>query len=326
MLSPRYQTSRPEGHDAETHSPAQVRVLTDRYSPQDGTRPLTPAVSARSGSDSCIMSRTSEATADFDYIISLVYERSRICLNAGKHSLIHARLGKRMRTLGVPSLAEYCDLLRGPDGEEEITNAIDALTTNFTRFLREEKHFQFLVREAIPAVLRLRKQCRVWSAACATGEEPYSLAVYLMEHFPPAAGPDWNVLATDISTRALARARDAIYTHDQLRDMPPEWLRRHFQRGHGDWQGHYRVKPALAARVRFLHLNLLGPYPFNDVFDVIFCRNVMIYFDRPTQEQLIARLHRHLAPGGYLVVGHSESLAGLSVPVHCLKPSIYQRV
>jgi chemotaxis protein methyltransferase CheR len=258
------------------------------------------------------------------WVVREIYARSRIRLHDGKEPLIRARLGKRLRALGMTRLGEYTSHLEKTGDPEEFTRLLDALTTNYTHFLREEDHFRFLVETALPPLLTGGgRRFGVWSAASATGEEPWSIALYLAEHFPTTQW-DWKVLGTDISTRALEAARQAIYPADKLNALKPEWLRRHFQRGSGEWEGHYRIKPALQGRVEFRHLNLLGNYDFSDRFEVIFCRNVMIYFDRPTQEELVNRLSKHLVPGGYLLIGHSESLNGLKVPFHCLRPSVYR--
>jgi chemotaxis protein methyltransferase CheR len=263
---------------------------------------------------------------EIEFIIAFIYERSRIRLHDGKEALIRARLGKRMRLLGIGTLREYCAYIRSAEGQDEVQSAIDALTTNYTHFLREESHFQFLVKTALPALLtRGQRRFKVWSAACATGEEPYTIGMYLAEHFPLAEGWDWRVVASDISTKALAVAQQGVYAEERIRQVPDAWLRRHFQLGHGRWEGHYRVKASLAGRIEFRQLNLLEPYEHGDPFEIAFCRNVMIYFDRPTQEQLVTRLARFLVPRGYLLIGHSESLNGLDVPVHCLRPSIYQK-
>jgi len=209
--------------------------------------------------------------------------------------------------------------------EEELTHMVDALTTNYTQFLREKDHFEFLVGTALPGAVKGRKRFNVWSAACATGEEPYSIAFYLNEYFPTVGAWDWNVHATDISTKALDKARQAVYPQDRLSSLPQEWWRKYFQKGLREWDGHYRVKPQLRERIHFRQINLLGNYTFPEPFEVIFCRNVMIYFDRPTQEQLVQRLAQFLIPGGYLLIGHSESLNGLNIGLRCLKPSIYQK-
>ncbi len=263
---------------------------------------------------------------DFEYIIQLVYDRCRIRLHDGKEQLIRARLGKRMRHHGFQSLAEYCDYLRRSGDEEEMTHLVDALTTNYTQFLRERDHFEFLVRTALPALVGTKpRRFAVWSAACATGEEPYSLGFYLDTHYPVAAGWDWRILATDISTKALGSGQAGIYPAERLSSVPPEWWRRFFQKGVGKWEGHCRIKEELRSRVEFRQINLLGQYTFQERFEVVFCRNVMIYFDRPTQEQLVRKIGEHLVPHGYLLIGHSESLNGLDIGMRCLKPSVYQR-
>lgn len=268
-----------------------------------------------------------EEAQAFEYIISLVYARSGIRLHEGKQHLIRARLAKRMRHHGHGTLADYCDFLEKSGDEDEITQVVDALTTNFTNFLREEDHFKFLVQTALPSLLgSTQKQFSIWSAACSTGEEPYSIAFYLMEYYPTLGGFDWRILATDISTKALSKGQQGIYQKERLSSMPAEWVRKYFQRGVNEWDGHYRVKTSLQERVHFENLNLLEPYNFSDTFQVIFCRNVMIYFDRPTQERLVKQLARHLTPNGYLLIGHAESLTGLNVPLKCLRPSIYQKI
>lgn len=272
------------------------------------------------------MSRETDEAASFDYIIALIYERSRIRLHDGKQSLIRARLGKRMRHHGFETLTEYCTFLQTQADEEEMTHVVDALTTNYTAFLREKDHFEFLIQHALPGLLPSgQKQFKLWSAACATGEEPYSLACYLSESYPPTAGWNWRILATDISTKALGKARAGIYPLDRLDAVPPEWRRRYFQRGVGEWEGSCRIKPSVAERVDFRQLNLLEGYSVQDEFPVILCRNVMIYFDRPTQEQLVRQLGRFLAPKGFLLIGHSESLNGLSIGMRCIRPSVYQK-
>ncbi|HTI72378.1 MAG TPA: protein-glutamate O-methyltransferase CheR [Candidatus Limnocylindria bacterium] len=259
------------------------------------------------------------------WIVDEVYQRSRIRLHEGKETLIRTRLGKRMRKLGIPTLPEYCSYLQRSGDSDEFTHMLDALTTNFTNFLREEAHFQFLVKDALPSLLAGgQKQFTVWSAACATGEEPYSLAIYLAEHFPLAQGWDWHILATDISTKALGKAREGVFQAERVSTVPQAWVRNHFQKGSGEWAGWYRIKPELKERIQFEQFNLLGSSEPAQKFQTVFCRNVMIYFDRQTQEQLAARLARCLVPQGYLMIGHAESLNGLQLPYRLVKPSIYQ--
>jgi chemotaxis protein methyltransferase CheR len=231
-----------------------------------------------------------------------------------------------MRALGLETLPDYCDYLYSPGGTDEAGHAIDALTTNFTQFLREREHFQFTVDEVLPRLLAgNQKRFSLWSAACATGEEPYTMAFHLEERFPLSEGWDWRILATDISTRALEKAARGIYPDERLTDLPRDWVRKYFQRGVGGCAGHCRVKPQVQQRITFQQMNLLDGSHNDGLFEVIFCRNVMIYFDRPTQEQVVARLNRALRPGGYLFTGRSESLSGLALPLKCLRPSIYQK-
>lgn len=268
---------------------------------------------------------------DYEFIRKFVYEHSRINLGPDKKELVSARLAKRLRAIGLNSYTEYCHHLQSADGEAEVTNLVDSISTNHTYFFREIKHFEFLNDVVLPNWLQnnLRKgesNFNIWSAASSSGEEPYSLGILLQEvlqHHPSAS---WTLDGTDISTRMLDLARRGIFETDRLRDVKPEWLRRYFQKGVGQWDGHYRAKEAIRNRLTFHHVNLLQEhYPFNKHFHVIFCRNVMIYFDRPTQEQLVAKLTSHLHPKGYLIVGHSESLMGIKHSLDSVRPSIYRR-
>lgn len=271
-----------------------------------------------------MQSITSEESA-LDYIVTTIYEKCRIRLHDGKQSLIKARLGKRMRTMGIENLVEYVEFLRTRATADEWTKVVDALTTNFTNFMREEDHFQYLVKNALPSVTAQgRKKFKIWSAASSTGEEPYTIAFFLSEHFPTLQGWDWQVTGSDISTKVLATARQGIYAQERVSTIPPDWLHKYFQIGQGEWAGHYRVKQSISSRVTFRQINLIEPYDHPQSYDIIFCRNVMIYFDRPTQEALVEKLCSFLQPGGYLFIGHSESLTGLKLPLRCIKPSIYQ--
>ena len=273
------------------------------------------------------MTAVAQESEAYQYIIALVYDRCRIRLHDGKEQLIKARLGKRMRHLGVSSLAVYCDFLRTRADDDEFTFVVDALTTNFTNFLREDDHFHFMVQHALPAALpKGQRQFHVWSAASSSGEEPYTIAMYLAEHFPPSQNWDWRITGSDISTKVLALAQRAVYSEERVQTIPAVWLRKYFQKGLGKWAGHYRVKPELTERVTLRQVNLIENYQHSEPFELIFCRNVMIYFDRLTQEQLINRLCRFLVPQGHLLIGHSESLTGLKVPLRCIRPSIYQHV
>lgn len=265
---------------------------------------------------------------EYEFIRRLVYDHSRISLGADKRELVAARLGKRLRATNSPNLGAYCGLLQSSGADAELGNLIDAISTNHTFFFREPAHFDFLRGTVMPEMLNRRaterwSHLRVWSAACSSGEEPYSIAMTLAD-----LRTNWpcRIEATDISHRILARAEGAIYTAEAVERIAADVRKTHFQKGFGPQEGYYRVKPALRASVSFHHLNLLeGEPPFAEPFQVIFCRNVMIYFDRETQTELIARLSRRLVPGGYLFVGHSESLTHIDHPLRLVRPATYQK-
>jgi chemotaxis protein methyltransferase CheR len=262
---------------------------------------------------------------DYDFIRGLVYEHSRIHLGPDKKALVSSRLAKRLRTLRLPDYDAYCKLLRSPKGREELSNLVDVISTNHTHFFREIRHFEFLRDVAIPQWrIRGGGALRIWSAAASSGEEPYSIAITLAESL--GIETNWRVHATDISRRMLSAAQNGIYTTERLTHVPPEWQRRYFQRGIANWEGNYRVREELRRRIDFQHLNLLQPaYPFGSKFDVIFCRNVMIYFDRSTQETLVQKLSNQLVAGGFLMVGHSESLNGIHNGLVGIQPALYQK-
>lgn len=266
--------------------------------------------------------------SEFEFIRSLVYERSRINLTPDKRQLVTARLSQRLRATQTKTLADYCRMLKAPNATEELANLIDVISTNHTFFFREAVHFDFLREHIVPEMLARARgegwsRFYVWSAASSSGEEPYSIAMTLAESLTRW---DWHIEATDISRVVLEQGKSGIYLKDAVSRLNREVVRRHFQRGFGPQEGKYRVKAALRHRVSFQQLNLLDREPpFEEQFQVIFCRNVMIYFDRSTQEELVARLTRRLVPGGYLLVGHSESLTGLNHGLRIVRPATYQR-
>jgi chemotaxis protein methyltransferase CheR len=267
---------------------------------------------------------------DFHFLRQLIYEQSRIHLTHDKKVLVASRLAKRLRHLQLPNYHAYCQLLRSSAGEEELHCLIDRISTHHTYFFREMKHFDFLRDVVLPrwrdAAGDRSEQFHVWSAACSSGDEPYSMAIHLAEHLAPADSNAWRIEASDVSIRVLDIASQGIYDADRLAGVRPEWLCRYFQKGVSDWEGHFRVKKELRRQVRFHHLNLLdASYPFVTPFQVVFCRNVMIYFDRPTQETLVNYLAERLSPGGYLMVGHSESLSGIKHPLRLVQPAIYMK-
>ncbi len=255
------------------------------------------------------------------WLSQTLYNACGIVIKPERHDFLKARLAKRMRALKLESMTEYCNYLQ--DNSDEFQNTIDALTTNFTKFLREEDHFKYLVQQALPSIVR-GKKFSLWCAASSSGEEPYSLAMYLDTHFPTQSGWNWTILATDISTKVLTIAERGIYPAESISTVLPDWKKKYFQEGVRTQAGNYKVRPELAERVEFRQLNLLDPFPFRDRFEVIFCRNVMIYFNKETQLGIIQRFLQHLKPNGYLFLGHSESICGQNLHLKVLKPSVYQ--
>jgi chemotaxis protein methyltransferase CheR len=268
--------------------------------------------------------------SEFEFIRTLIYNRSRISLGADKRELVAARVVKRLRALRLASFAAYCRLLQSPEAEAEFIHLIDVVSTHHTAFFRENGHFQFIRDHVVPEMLgRARKEhwpCfRAWSAACSSGEEPYSLAITLAEALHGRAWP-WHIEATDISHRVLGEASAGIYDEESLTPVPATHRRTHFQKGIGPQAGNFRVKAALRSGVNFRPCNLFAAAPpFTGLFQVILCRNVMIYFDRASQQELVNKLARHLVPGGYLLVGHAESLTGIDHLLQMVQPAVYRQ-
>jgi len=269
--------------------------------------------------------------SDYELIAQIVYKHSRIHLGDGKRELVSSRLGKRLRTLGCDSYTEYCGLLTRSGGGEEVAQLVDAISTNHTFFFRERQHFDFLQQTVLPEFARdrafRRDGCfRCWSAAASTGEEPYSIALLLADHADKTQSFRWEMDCSDISRPALEAARTGIYSEVRLGEVSPELRRRFFQKGVGPQVGRHRVKAEVRNRIAWHQMNLFqDAYPFEKKFHVIFCRNVMIYFDKPSQEQLIEKMARFLVPGGYLKVGHSESLSGLEHRLEHVRPAVYRK-
>lgn len=267
---------------------------------------------------------------DYDFIRDLVYRHSRINLGPDKKALVSARLGKRLRATKIASITDYCRYLQGQSDTDELSHLIDVISTNHTFFFREPAHFDFLRNRAWPELRdRARKEkwphLGIWSAASSSGEEPYSLAITLAE-LEARDNWGWRMEATDISHRILARARQGIYDASVVERIERPLISRYFLKGFGPQDGKYCVKNDLQKRITFRQLNLLdATVPYTQPFQVIFCRNVMIYFDRPTQEELVNRLSRLLVPGGYLMVGHSESLTAIKHQLKAVAPATYRK-
>ena len=258
------------------------------------------------------LSEHSLTLKEFKFICDLVYGETGIVLGEHKREMVYRRLMRRTRELKVGSFADYCDLLKDSNSGE-LPNFINAITTNLTGFFRESHHFEFLKDEFIPAHCKkysATKRLRIWSAACSTGEEPYSLAITLMELMAShLAGWDVKILATDLDTDVLETARKGVYKKDSIKDLSADIKKQWFKLGSSNNQGKVKINPLLAELIVFKQLNLLGRWPVDGPFDVIMCRNVLIYFDRDTQNTLIERYHQLLRPGGVLMLGHSESLS-----------------
>lgn len=239
-----------------------------------------------------------------------------------KKALLQSRLGGRLQELGLSELSQYHAMIAADDGVEERQRAIDLITTNETYFFREQAHFDFLANELLPS-WGDAKALRVWSAASSTGEEAYTLAMLLDHHRPDGT---WSVFASDISTRVLSFARRALYPMARGQNIPKPYLRRYCLRGTDAYEGHFLMEGALRRKVEFAQRNLTNLDVFNDgPFDLIFLRNVIIYFDFPTKVQVINAVVKRLRPGGYLIVGHSESLHGMEHGLEMHSPSIYRK-
>ncbi|MBM4134840.1 MAG: hypothetical protein FJ245_13860 [Nitrospira sp.] len=260
---------------------------------------------------------------EFEQFRSLVYEESGIKLDGGKKTLLVSRLSKRLRELKLDSFQAYYDRVTAERGGDEFVRMLDCVSTNKTDFFREPKHFDFLRDQILPS-LQATKQMRIWSSASSSGEEPYTIAMTLYDGVVSPAQWDFKILASDISTKVLAKAAEGVYDEERLRDMPAESVRRHFLRSKAG--GRYKVKPHLANMVSFRRLNLMDErYPIKTPLDLIFCRNVMIYFDRETQGDLMRKFYRYLKPGGYLFIGHSESLQWVEHEFAYVAPTIYRK-
>lgn len=274
--------------------------------------------------------------ADFRRLCDVVYRHCGISLNDEKKTLVRARIAKQLRASGFASAREYLKFALADCKSDAFRSLIDAISTNLTSFFRESSHFDFLSSTVLPDLLRRKRDsgdCRIlgWSAACSSGEEPYSMAITILDTIDRAgAGSvNWDVriLATDISTRMLAAARGGIYPESRLSAVPPLHRGKYFAATSPAENGEarYTVSPELARIVRCRHLNLMEAWPFKGPFDFIFCRNVMIYFDRQTQQKLVGRYWNYLRPGGFLFTGHSESLTGIAHRFVNCKPSIYEK-
>jgi chemotaxis protein methyltransferase CheR len=266
---------------------------------------------------------TPQALTDGEFVRfqRFIHQSAGITLSGSKKALVAGRLAKRVAHHGLQSFSSYLDLLAGSDAAAEVQTAVDLLTTNETYFFREAKHFE-LLREMAVAARERRGALRVWSAACSSGEEVYSIAMVLDEVLGSGA---WEVLGSDISSRVLQRARLGHYLVERTRHIPAHYLKRYCLRGTAEHEGTLLVERSLRQRVQFAQINLNEPLPRLGSFDMIFLRNVMIYFNADTKRQVVARLLAQLAPGGVFCIGHSETLNDISNAVEQIAPSVYRK-
>lgn len=273
---------------------------------------------------------TAELSAEaYRTLAGLIYQHSRIRLGPDKQPMLANRLRKRLQALGLTSYDDYCGILHSAQGQDEVERLVDVISTNHTRFFREPAHFMFLgviLPELVSQLAGKGDPLRVWSSAASSGEEPYTLAIVLSEYFREHPAVEWQIEASDISHRMLEHARQGIYPLDRGHALPGVLLRRYFQRGVGAREGTCRVKAGLREHVRFQRVNLFqAEYPVAREQHVIFCRNVMIYFDPPSRATLVEKLTRQLAPGGFLVIGHSESLLGIRHDLQSVRQSVFRK-
>lgn len=269
------------------------------------------------------------SNADFARLRALIYEKSGIHLSAEKRTMLELRVKRRLRSLNLTSFSRYCSYLFSSDGQGELVHFLDVVTTNKTDFFREKEHFDFLTQSALPQFVSRHGYDRpmlVWSAGCSTGEEPYTIAMVLSEFAKLHPGFRFRVLATDLSTTVLTKAERGVYCDQSLQPVPQPLRREYFMRSRDRESALVRVVPELRQSVQFRRLNLKdADYGLSESADLVFCRNVIIYFDRATQEQILQKIVRHLVPGGYACVGHSESLHGMDLPLAPIAPALYRR-
>ncbi len=269
-------------------------------------------------------------TLEFNKLSGFILNNYGIKLPIAKKTMLEGRLQKRLRALNLTSFKDYCDYVFSNEGQQlELVHMIDVVTTNKTDFFREAVHFDFLTNNILPKYCRddgSAKSFKVWSAGCSTGEEPYTLAMVMSEYSEKYPGFDFSILATDISSRALHAATTAVYTNEKAAPIPFALKKKYLLKSKDDHKKTVRIVPQLRSKVNFKSFNFLdGDFSFAQNFNVIFCRNVLIYFDRPTQEKVILKLCSKLESGGYLFLGHSESISNMNLPLVQIQPTTFKK-
>lgn len=267
----------------------------------------------------------------FTRLSDFIYSQYGIKMPPAKKVMLQSRLQRRLKELKMTNYEQYCDFVFSKEGEAmELVHMIDVVTTNKTDFFREPTHFDFLNQTVLPEFIANRKNpgtLKIWSAGCSSGEEVYTLAIVISDFIEKHRKFDFSILGTDISTRILQKAVDAVYSDERVVNIPLETKRKYFLRSKDRQKPTVRVIAELRKKTWYQRLNFMdAKYPIHDVFDIIFCRNVLIYFDRATQQKVINELCKHLKTGGYFFLGHSESITGMQVPLVQLKPTIFMKV
>ena len=266
---------------------------------------------------------------DFDFLRKISNERTGIVVSDDKFDMFYSRLSRRVRLLGLRSFKEYCDLIKNDRDGSETLELVNSITTNLTSFFRENHHFEYLADTVIPELVgknAAQRKIRIWSAGCSTGEEPYSLAITLRNAMATIAGWDARILATDIDSNVLRTASNGIYPIERVNGLPRSVLRSGFRKGKGEHEGKVKVKREMRSVIDFKQLNLIAPWQMDEPVDVIFCRNVIIYFDKETKTKLVDRYADNLKEGGYLFIGHSESLFNVSKRFELIGNTVYRKV
>lgn len=265
--------------------------------------------------------------ADFNRVSESIYKHCGIHLHEGKKPLVRARLAKRLREGNFESFTKYLEYALSEEGGDEFYHLVDSISTNLTSFFREKRHYDYLTEKFLPSLIaeksRARRRIRAWSAGCSSGEEPYTMAIVLAESLMNQGSWDAKILASDVSTQMLDVARAGIYDSDRVEPLTAAQKRKYLMPHKTDGQTMYQVSRQLQRMISFRYLNLMDAWPVTGPFDFIFCRNVMIYFDKPTQERLVNRFFDCLGPGGLLCIGHSESLTGVDHKYKYVMPATY---
>lgn len=275
--------------------------------------------------------RAELSNEEFNKLSSFIYNESGIKMPPVKRIMLQSRLQKRLKELKMTSFKEYCNYIFSKEGlNNEIIHMLDVVSTNKTDFFREPVHFDFLTSNILPELVntsKTYKSIKIWSAGCSSGEEPYTIAIVLYEYLEKNPGFDFSILGTDISTKILQKAIDAVYKEERVEGIPMEVKKKYFLKSKDRENPSVKMGAMLRSKVYFDRLNFMdNSYNVRDMFDIVFCRNVLIYFDRETQEKVINKICTKINTGGYFFLGHSESIMNMNLPLRQIKPTIYQKI